>query len=70
MRRMDRKRKAAAKTPVPGHSSARFVEPMLLLRADSLPDSGQWLYEPDSHLRHSRFVDLREDKEPRSVVRE
>src|SRR5438093_1343696 len=26
-------------------SSARFIEPMLLLRTDSLPDSGEWLYE-------------------------
>ena len=26
-------------------SSARFIQPMLLLRTDSLPDSEQWLYE-------------------------
>src|SRR5438094_7312272 len=26
-------------------ASARFIEPMLLLRTDSLPDSGEWLYE-------------------------
>ena len=26
-------------------SSARFIEPMLLLRTDSLPDSDQWMYE-------------------------
>ncbi len=26
-------------------SSARFIAPMLLLRADSLSDSAQWLYE-------------------------
>ena len=29
----------------PKSSSARFIEPMLLLRTDSLPDSEQWLYE-------------------------
>jgi bifunctional non-homologous end joining protein LigD len=43
---MDRKTKAntsrnAARTT----SSARFIQPMLLLRTDSLPDSKQWLYE-------------------------
>ncbi len=36
MRQMDRESKAA---------SARFIEPMLLLRTDSLPDGEQWLYE-------------------------
>src|SRR5918996_1682808 len=44
---MDRKSKAtSARTPAPRSSSARFIEPMLLLRTDSLPDSAQWLYEP------------------------
>ena len=32
----------SAKTPGP---SARFIEPMLLLRTDTLPDSKDWLYE-------------------------
>jgi ATP-dependent DNA ligase len=27
-------------------------------------------WTPDGHLRHSRFVGLREDKDPRDVVRE
>jgi len=27
------------------HASARFIEPMLLLRTDSLPSGEQWLYE-------------------------
>jgi bifunctional non-homologous end joining protein LigD len=27
-------------------------------------------WTPDAHLRHSTFVCLREDKDPRSVVRE
>ena len=27
-------------------------------------------WTPDGHLRHSKFVGLREDKEPREVVRE
>src|SRR5262245_61806172 len=26
-------------------TSARFVEPMLLLRTEALPSGGQWLYE-------------------------
>jgi bifunctional non-homologous end joining protein LigD len=29
---------------------------------------GEWT--PDGHLRHSKFVGLREDKDPRNVVRE
>jgi ATP-dependent DNA ligase len=27
-------------------------------------------WTPDNHLRHSRFVALRDDKDPRDVVRE
>jgi ATP-dependent DNA ligase len=27
-------------------------------------------WTPDGHLRHSKFVGLREDKDPREVVRE
>ena len=27
-------------------------------------------WTPDAHLRHARFVGLREDKDPKSVVRE
>jgi bifunctional non-homologous end joining protein LigD len=43
---MDRKTKAnSARTAAPSSSSARFIQPMLLLRTDSLPDSAQWLYE-------------------------
>src|ERR1043166_439705 len=46
MRRMDRKTKAnSARTTGSRGASARFIEPMLLLRTDSLPDSQQWLYE-------------------------
>jgi len=30
----------------PPPASARFIEPMLLLRTDSLPSGEQWLYEP------------------------
>jgi len=29
---------------------------------------GEWT--PDGHLRHSKFVGLRDDKDPREVVRE
>jgi DNA ligase D-like protein (predicted ligase) len=43
---MDRKSKAKpAKPAATRSSSVRFIEPMLLLRTDSLPDSEQWLYE-------------------------
>lgn len=46
MRRTDRNTKAtSARTRPPRSASARFIEPMLLLRTDSLPDSQQWLYE-------------------------
>jgi bifunctional non-homologous end joining protein LigD len=27
-------------------------------------------WTPDDHLRHSKFIGLREDKDPRDVVRE
>src|ERR687891_923117 len=43
---MDRKTKASSEIKPAGRSSsARFIEPMLLLRTDSLPDAAQWLYE-------------------------
>jgi bifunctional non-homologous end joining protein LigD len=29
---------------------------------------GEWT--PDGHLRHSKFIGLRDDKEPREVLRE
>src|ERR1700752_2770500 len=48
MRRIDRKTHAsasAARTSVPRTTSVRFIEPMLLLRTDSLPSGEQWLYE-------------------------
>src|SRR5437763_17215249 len=43
---MDRESKAnSARTKESRSASARFVEPILSLRTDSLPDSEQWLYE-------------------------
>src|SRR5262245_32875147 len=46
MRRMDRKSKAnSVRTATSTSSSAGFIQPMLLLRTDSLPDNEQWLYE-------------------------
>jgi DNA ligase D-like protein (predicted ligase) len=43
---MDRKSKAnSVRTAAPTSSSAGFIQPMLLLRTDSLPDNEQWLYE-------------------------
>src|SRR5438105_15665895 len=48
MRRIDRKTHAsvsAARRRAAPPAAARFVEPMLLLRTDSLPSGEQWLYE-------------------------
>jgi ATP-dependent DNA ligase len=48
MGRMDRKTRATAagKTAGASHTAAAgFIEPMLLLRTDALPDSERWLYE-------------------------
>src|SRR3954468_5970293 len=48
MRRIDRKTHAsssAARTSPRRTTSARFIDPMLLLRTDSLPSGEQWLYE-------------------------
>src|SRR4051794_2354024 len=48
MRRMDPRAHASAstaRTSTPRTTSARFIEPMLLLRTDSLPSGEQWLYE-------------------------
>jgi bifunctional non-homologous end joining protein LigD len=42
----------------------RWVKPVLVGHFEFT----EWT--PDNHLRHSRFVALRDDKEPRSVVRE
>jgi DNA ligase D-like protein (predicted ligase) len=43
---MDRKSKAnSLRTAASTSSSAGFIQPMLLLRTDSLPDNEQWLYE-------------------------
>jgi DNA ligase D-like protein (predicted ligase) len=42
---MDRKRRATVARTTAGKDSARFIEPMLLLRSDSLPDNDRWLYE-------------------------
>jgi len=41
-----------------------WVKPELVAQIEF----GEWT--PDGHLRHSRFVGLREDKDPREVVRE
>src|SRR5438128_975874 len=45
---MDRKTHASAsatRSGTPRTTAARFIEPMLLLRIDSLPSGEQWLYE-------------------------
>src|SRR5262245_28334729 len=48
MRRIDNKTRSTSSAERPaaaGTASARFIEPMLLLRTDSLPDGEQWSYE-------------------------
>src|SRR5437762_14005242 len=48
MGRIDRKIHASASTKATTKANAtpaRFIEPMLLLRTDSLPSGEQWLYE-------------------------
>src|SRR5262249_39427819 len=48
MGRIDRKTRARAsgtETTTTRTISARFIEPMLLLRTDSLPSGEEWLYE-------------------------
>src|SRR3954462_6775881 len=47
MGRIDRKSHANSpeKTSAPRPTLARFIEPMLLLRTDSLPSGEQWVYE-------------------------
>ena len=32
--------------PAASQTTACFIEPMLLLRTDKLPESAEWLYEP------------------------
>jgi bifunctional non-homologous end joining protein LigD len=38
-------RASAARRRAAPQASARFIEPMLLLRTDSLPSDERWLYE-------------------------
>src|ERR687897_239504 len=40
-----RKRESRSSAPTSKTTSARFVDPMLLLRTDSVPAGEQWLYE-------------------------
>ncbi len=45
-------------------AECRWVNPVLVGQFEFV----EWT--PDNHLRHSRFVALREDKNPRDVTRE
>ena len=45
-------------------AECRWVRPELVAQFEFV----EWT--PDNHLRHSRFVALREDKNPRDVIRE
>jgi ATP-dependent DNA ligase len=44
--------------------NCRWLRPELVAQIEF----GEWT--PDGHLRHSKFIGLREDKDPRDVVRE
>jgi len=44
--------------------NCKWVKPELVAQIEF----GEWT--PDGHLRHSKFIALREDKEPGEVVRE
>ncbi len=48
----------------PSELWCRWLKPELV----ALVEFTEWT--PGNHLRHSRFVGLREDKDPREVVRE
>jgi ATP-dependent DNA ligase len=45
-------------------AECRWLEPVLVGQFEFLEMA------PDGHLRHSRYVGLREDKKPRGVTRE
>ena len=66
---MDPKAKANAKGKtgrLPPTSSARFIDPMLLLRTDSLPDSDRWLYE--LKLDGYRAIAFKTRRQPSSAI--
>ena len=42
----------------------KWVKPVLVAQFEFVE------FTPDNHLRHSRFIELREDKNPREVKRE
>ena len=44
--------------------STLWLKPLLVAQFEYV----EWT--PDNHLRHSKFIGLREDKKPRGVVRE
>ena len=61
--RPDRKRPQWALT-LEEMKNCKWVKPELVAQIEF----GEWT--PDGHLRHSKFIALREDKEPGEVVRE
>jgi hypothetical protein len=61
----------------PPLTKLKFIEPMCARLVNELREGKDWLYRfeftewtPDGHLRHSKFVGLREDKVAIEVVRE
>jgi bifunctional non-homologous end joining protein LigD len=57
---------------------AQVIEPRYARLVNELPEGREWLvaeiefteWTADGHLRHSKFFSVREDKDPRTVVRE
>jgi bifunctional non-homologous end joining protein LigD len=45
-------------------AECKWLKPLLVAQFEFV----EWT--PDDHLRHSRFITLREDKDPKSVGRE
>ena len=52
-------------------TGSKFIEPMYARLVNELVEQIEFTeWTPDGHLRHSKFVGLREDKSAREVVRE
>ena len=53
--------------PETGATALAFVSPRILIKPVAQIEFTEWT--PDGHLRHSKFVGLKEDKDRRAVVR-
>ena len=53
--------------PETGATALAFVSPRILIKPVAQIEFTEWT--PDRHLRHSKFVGLKEDKDGRAIVR-